>query len=177
MHVRNYVSLINERKKERAHRLFRRNDTQRTNKLLGSSHFREPILRSVGKGSHVVHACIACILCACALEHVALHPECKVMGKPKATKNAKSNPFAVKKSIKKAKKKIKPSLELIDKTFGDLQDHRKMLTSSSASKKSNEKTLSVAQEIIDMNKSERTAKTANFANVDQLVNDTAQAKI
>ena len=107
------------------------------------------------------------------------------MGKPKATnfkatrsKTAKSNPFAVKKSIKKAKKKIKPSLELIDKTFGDLQGHRKMLTSSSAAKKSNDKTLSVAQETIaDTNKSERTAKTANFTNVDQLVNNTAQAKI
>ena len=44
------------RRKKRAYRLFRKNDTQRTNKLLGSSHFKELILhntRSVGKGSHM----------------------------------------------------------------------------------------------------------------------------
>ena len=104
------------------------------------------------------------------------------MGKPKTTnsnanrsKNGKSNPFAVKKSIKKAKKKIKPSLELVDRTFGDLQGQRKIPTSA---KKSNDKTLTVAQKIADTNKSERTARsTSNLTNVDQLVNDTAQARI
>ena len=43
------------RKKKRAYRLFRKNDTQRTNKLLGSKelilHTRDT--RSVGKGSHI----------------------------------------------------------------------------------------------------------------------------
>ena len=101
------------------------------------------------------------------------------MGKPKTTnfkasrsKSAKSNPFAVKKSIKKAKKKIKPSLELVDKTFGDLQGQRKIPTYV---KKSNDKTPTVAQEVADTNKSERTAPI--LTNVDQLVNDTAQARI
>ena len=102
------------------------------------------------------------------------------MGKPKTTnstasrsKNGKSNPFAVKKSIKKAKKKVKPTLELVDKTFGDLQAQRKILTSV---KNSNDKTLSVAQETADTSKSEKSTPI-NVTNVDQLVNDTAQAKI
>jgi hypothetical protein len=101
------------------------------------------------------------------------------MGKPKTTnsiatrsKNGKSNPFAVKKSIKKAKKKIKPTLELVDKTFGDLQGQRKILTSA---KKLKDKSLTVAQEIADTNKPEKS--TPNVTNVDQLVNDTAQARI
>ena len=102
------------------------------------------------------------------------------MGKPKTTnstarasrsKNGKSNPFAVKKSIKKAKKKVKPTLELVDKTFGDLQGQRKILTA----KKSNDKTLTVEQETADTSKSEKSMP--NITNVDQLVNDTAQARI
>ena len=100
------------------------------------------------------------------------------MGKPKTTnstanrsKNGKSNPFAVKKSVKKVKKKVKPTLELVDKTFGDLQGQRKILTA----KKSNDKTLTVEQETADTSKLEKSMP--NISNVDQLVNDTAQARI
>lgn len=100
------------------------------------------------------------------------------MGKPKTTnskvnhsKNAKSNPFAVKRSIKKTKKKIKPSLELVDKTFGDLQGQQVHKISSTTAKKLSDK--KAAQKTEGTNKAERTAK----ANVDQLSNDTAQAKI
>ena len=102
------------------------------------------------------------------------------MGKPKTnskatkrSKNAKSNPFVVKKTTKKAKKKTALTLELVDKTFGDLQGHREMSTSA---KKSSDKTAShVHQEIEDANKLERTARST--ANLDQLVNETAHAKI
>ena len=98
--------------------------------------------------------------------------------KSKCSKSAKSkdsgNPFAVKKTIKKAKKKIKPSLELVDKTFGDLRGHRKM--STSAKKSSDSTTAGVHQE--HANKLERTARsTANLASLDQLVNETAHARI
>lgn len=103
------------------------------------------------------------------------------MGKPKTTnskadrsKKAKSNPFAVKKYTKKAKKKIKPSLELLDKTFGDLQGQSK--TQTSAKKSNHGRTLEVAQEPSDTNKSD-IDRSATPSNVDQLVKDTAQARI
>lgn len=99
------------------------------------------------------------------------------MGKPKTTnskanrsKNAKSNPFAVKKSVKKAKKKIKQSLELVDKTFGDLQGQVYKVSSTTVKEPTDKR---AAQEIKGTNKVERTAK----ATVDQLVKNTAQAKI
>ena len=101
------------------------------------------------------------------------------MGKPKTnskatkrSKNAKSNPFVVKKTTKKAKKKTALTLELVDKTFGDIQG--KTCSRPRLAKKPSEKKPPQVQQ--DASKLER---TADLITLDQLaiVDETANATV
>ena len=103
---------------------------------------------------------------------LASRPKCN-MGKPgskaKGPVKSRSNPFAVKKSGKKSKtKKDKLTLDAVDKTFNDLQKHRKVLITSP--QKSD---LMTHQ---DKNKLDRACKT-NVTNLDELVSVTAHTGI
>ena len=92
------------------------------------------------------------------------------MGKPRSNFKAKrdvknkSNPFVVKKSTRKTKKKTKPSLEVIDKTFSDLESRCRAssssLSGSAAKKRINAKATSKLK-----------------ATLGELVKETAQARI
>ena len=94
------------------------------------------------------------------------------MGKPGATFKAnrdvknKSNPFVVKKSTKKTKKRAKHSLEVVDKTFSELQSHSSCGAST--------RTLSA-----DMGKKRSKAETRSKLDttVNKLATETAQARI
>lgn len=88
--------------------------------------------------------------------------------KAKGQVKSRSNPFAVKKSGKKTKlKKDKPTLDAVDKTFSDLQQHCKVLTSPGQSD------LMTHQ---DKNKLDRACKM-NVTNLDELVSVTAHTRI
>ena len=99
------------------------------------------------------------------------------MGKPrsansktkKSIKSSKDNPFVVKKSIKKSKskKKEKVGLELVDKTFNQLQ-------SMSGTKKIVHATSSATHP--DTLKPQRTLQS-NYTSLEELVNETTRARI
>ena len=96
------------------------------------------------------------------------------MGKPKAAiskaktadKN-RSNPFAIKRPGKKTKtKKVKSTVELVDRTFSDLQSHCKAQPERGSTK----------SDFLHKG-NERTSKTINTTSLDELVSETTHTRI